>query len=392
MIDMQKTQDETFMRQALALAKKGEGSVEPNPMVGCVIVQNSQIVGQGYHTQYGQAHAEIEAIRSSSLDLTGATCYVNLEPCSHYGKTPPCTDAIIRSGIRRVVIAMTDPNPNVNGKGIALLKQAGIVITEHILESEARRLNAPYLTLHQKNRPWVHAKWAMTLDGKLAAKSYDSQWISGEEARLLVHRLRSRMDGILVGAGTAMRDDPRLTVRLPETLNGAPQSALGRKIPCRVVLDSAGMLPVESRLVQSAREFPVLIVTETQDLPKCRQWEQHGCEILHWSRREGFVHRLLEQFAAKKWTHLLVEGGRHVFGSFFDAQSIDEVHAFIAPKLLGGESAIPVFGGQGLDKMSQSVLLDASAVQCVGQDVYIQGRVDWGRAAEGQNSSPEHQP
>jgi diaminohydroxyphosphoribosylaminopyrimidine deaminase/5-amino-6-(5-phosphoribosylamino)uracil reductase len=359
--------DNDFMRQALELAKKGEGYVEPNPMVGCVLVQNGQIIGQGYHTQFGKAHAEVEAIQSANTDLTGATCYVTLEPCSHYGKTPPCVQAILQAGIRRVVVAMRDPNPEVNGKGIQILQKAGLTITEHVLEEEARWLNAPYLTLLEQNRPWIHAKWAMTLDGRLAAKTHDSRWISGKESRRIVHQLRSRMDAVVIGAGTAAHDDPMLTVRLDES------ERCGNKTPCRVILDSSGTLPPDSQLVRTARQVPVLIVTETDDMLKLQQWEQTGCEVLSLPCRET-LRPLLENFALRKWTHILVEGGRQVFGTFFDSQSIDEVHTFIAPKLIGGESAIPVIGGKGLDNMSLAALLESPVIKLLEQDIYIRGR------------------
>ena len=358
-----------FMRRALELAKKGEGYVEPNPMVGCVLVWNEQIIGQGYHTQYGHAHAEIEAIRSAPADLTEATCYVTMEPCSHYGKTPPCVEAILQTGIRRVVVAMRDPNPCVNGRGIQMLQESGVAVTEHVLEEEARWLNAPYLTLWDKNRPWVHAKWAMTLDGKLAAKTHDSRWISGEESRKIVHQLRSRMDAVVIGSGTAKYDDPMLTVRLNES------DRLGNKTPCRVILDRSGSLSPECRLVQTAREVPVLIVTETQNTQVVRQWEEHGCEVLHLLRQKNSLRLLLENFAMRKWTHILIEGGRQIFGAFFDALCIDEVHAFITPKLIGGESAISVIGGEGLEKMSFAVQLESPEVKLTGLDVYIRGRI-----------------
>ena len=357
------------MRLALELAKKGGGYVEPNPMVGCVLVRDNQIIGQGYHTQFGSAHAEVEAIRSANTDLTGATCYVTLEPCSHYGKTPPCVQAILQTGIRRVVVAMRDPNPAVNGKGIQILQEAGLAVTEHVLEAEARWLNAPYLTLLHKNRPWIHAKWAMTLDGRLAAKTHDSQWISGGESRKIVHQLRSRMDAIVIGAGTAKHDDPMLTVRLDES------DRCGNKVPCRVVL---GGISPESQLVRTAREVPVLIVTATNDTQKLRQWEESGCEVLRLPRWES-IWVLLENFASLNWTHVLIEGGRQVFGTFFDAQCIDEVHAFIASKLIGGESAIPVIGGEGLEKMSLAALLESPEIKIIGQDIYVRGRIGFER-------------
>jgi len=365
--------DNNYMRQALELAKKGEGYVEPNPMVGCVLVRDNQVIGQGYHTQFGHAHAEVEAIRSARAnmiggDLTGATCYVTLEPCSHYGKTPPCVEAILQAGIRRVVVAMRDPNPAhngySNGRGIQILQDAGVDVTERVLEAEAQYLNAPYLTLLHKNRPWVHAKWAMTLDGRLATKTHDSQWISGEESRKIVHQLRSRMDAIVIGAGTARHDDPMLTVRLDES------ERCGNKVPCRVVL---GDLSPESPLVRTARQVPVLIVTDTEDVQKLRQWEESGCEVL-WSQRWESIWMLLDCCASRRWTHILIEGGRQVFGTFFDSECIDEVHAFIAPKLIGGNSALPVIGGEGLDKMSLATLLESPIIQLTGQDIYVRGR------------------
>ena len=361
--------DSDFMRQAIELAKKGEGFVEPNPMVGCILVRNGQIIGQGWHTQFGLAHAEIEAIRSATGGLSGATCYVTLEPCLHYGKTPPCTEAILQSGIRRVVVAMRDPNPEVNGKGIQRLQAAGIAVQENVLEKEARYLNAPYLTLIEKKRPWIHAKWAMTLDGKLASKNKDSRWISGEESRKTVHRLRSRMDAIVIGAGTANHDDPMLTVRLEES------ERCGNKTPCRVVLDRSGNLSPQSRLVQTACDVPVLIITETDDPQKLRQWEASGCEVFRVPPQEHFIRLLLEHFASRRWTHVLVEGGRHVFGAFFDAQCIDEVHAFIAAKLIGGDSAVPVIGGGGLAEMSSAALIESPEIKLAGQDVYVRGRI-----------------
>jgi diaminohydroxyphosphoribosylaminopyrimidine deaminase/5-amino-6-(5-phosphoribosylamino)uracil reductase len=215
----------------------------------------------------------------------------------------------------------------------------------------------------------------MTLDGRLAAKTQDSRWISGEESRKVVHQLRSRVDAILIGAGTAANDDPMLTVRLGES------DRLGNKVPCRVVLDSSGTLSPESQLVRTAHDVPVLIVTETEDQAKCKQWEQSGCEILRLPRREvgdrEFLRLLLENFASRRWTHLLVEGGQKVFGMFFDSQCIDEVHAFVAPKLIGGASAIPVMGGEGLEKMSLAALLESPKVQLLGQDVYVRGRTQF---------------
>jgi diaminohydroxyphosphoribosylaminopyrimidine deaminase/5-amino-6-(5-phosphoribosylamino)uracil reductase len=370
------TADIHFMRQALTLAAKGEGFVEPNPMVGCVIVKNGEVIGSGYHTRYGAAHAEIEALRNAAArrpetDLAGATCYVTLEPCSHYGKTPPCAEAVINSGIRRVVAATGDPNPLVSGKGFALLRQAGISVTENVLREEAEYLNAPYLMRLTQNRPWVHAKWAMTLDGRLASKTRSSQWISGEEARKTVHQLRSRMDAVITGIGTVINDDPLLTVRLSEP------DRIGSKTPLRIVMDSGGSVSPDCRLVQTAKEVPVLIVTKKELPPeKDKTLKESGCEILRLPGDHADQCRLLLQnLAERKMTNVLLEGGCGLFGTFFDLSCIDEIHAFVSPKLIGGSSAVPVIGGDGIAAMPLAVRLAAPEVRLLGEDIYVHGRL-----------------
>ena len=239
------------MRRALELAALGRGHVEPNPMVGCVLVRDGQIVGEGWHRRYGSDHAEIEAIRRAGPTALGATCYVTLEPCSHYGKTPPCTDALIAAGVETVVAAMEDPHPNVAGCGFAELKKKGIKVEVGLCADAARFLNAPYLCRIEKNRPWITAKWALTLDGKFASRSNSSQWISNALSLAHVHDLRSRMDAILIGIRTAESDDPMLSVR-----TATPG---GSHMPLRIVLDSHARLPLASRLVRTARELPLLV-------------------------------------------------------------------------------------------------------------------------------------
>jgi diaminohydroxyphosphoribosylaminopyrimidine deaminase/5-amino-6-(5-phosphoribosylamino)uracil reductase len=290
-----------------------------------------------------------------------------LEPCSHFGKTPPCVNAILQTGIRRVVVAMRDPNPQINGCGLQILRDAGIEVTETVLEAEARRLNAPYLTLLEKNRPWIHAKWAMTLDGKLAARTGHSRWISGETSRQIVQQLRSRMDAVIIGSGTARQDDPLLTVRIPDP----------RRIPLRIVLDShAGISPASS-LVQSANDVPTLIVVRS-DAPseKLDRLRQSGCEVLALpgNHRER-IEALLKHLAERQLTNLLAEGGSRLFGTLFDMELIDEVHAFIAPKLTGGEQAISVIGGQGFANMTLASSLEVPKIQVVENDIYVRGRV-----------------
>src|SRR5437764_9316124 len=233
--------DESWMRRALELAERGRGSVEPNPLVGCVVVRDGVVVGEGWHQRYGEAHAEVHALSAAGEKASGATLYVTLEPCCHHGKTPPCTDAILRAGITRVVAAMADPFPLVAGRGAELLRQAGVTVEIGLEEAEARRLNAPYLTLLGKGRPYVHAKWAMTLDGKIATAAGDSKWVSGEASRRLVHELRGRMDAIIVGAGTVRADDPLLTVRPP-----------GPRTPSQVELSTTWRLLVGCHYIKTA--------------------------------------------------------------------------------------------------------------------------------------------
>jgi diaminohydroxyphosphoribosylaminopyrimidine deaminase/5-amino-6-(5-phosphoribosylamino)uracil reductase len=375
--------DIRFMQLALDIAKRGEGFVEPNPMVGCVLVKNGNIIGKGFHSKFGEPHAEIEALRNAKKcygeeSVAGSTCYVTLEPCSHYGKTPPCTSALQDSGIKRLVVAMRDPNPVVNGRGLQILRNAGLEITEQVLEEEARSLNAPYLTLLEKHRPWIIAKWAMTLDGRLASRTGSSQWISSEASRKIVHRLRSRMDAIMIGSQTALRDNPELTVRLDEV---APRT------PIRIVLDSKAALTSEYQLVQTARQTPVLLVVNSNAPEKqIKILQNAGCEILpilsektqSENTKPDYRNRteiLMKYLAQRKITNLLVEGGKQLFGTLFDMQLIDEVHVFIAPKLIGGESAYPVIGGTGLSEMEQAWKLESPEIQIIGHEAYIHGRI-----------------
>ena len=365
-----------FMQFALESAKRGEGRVEPNPMVGCVLVQNGRIVGKGFHKRYGGPHAEVEAIRNAGEAAQGATAYVTLEPCSHHGKTPPCTEAILAAGIRRVIVAMKDPNPQVDGRGLKFLRNAGLEVRENVLEEKARYLLAPYLTLLEKRRPWIVAKWAMTLDGRTASRTGSSRWISGEESRLIVHRIRARMDGILVGAGTVRADDPSLTVRLPEG-ESFP------RVPLRIVLDSRADISMESRLMRTADKTPTLIVIGSGVEPeKIKMLQETGCEVLRVESETGDkeiryrkqIETLLEHLGKRKTTNLLVEGGSRIFGLLFDARLIDEVHVFIAPKMIGGAEAAPVIGGKGLPDMGFPCLLESPRVSIVDQDIYVSDR------------------
>jgi len=354
------------MQRALELARQGQGHVEPNPMVGCVVVRGAEIIGQGWHRRFGDAHAEIEALRLAGPRAAGATMVVTLEPCCHQGKTPPCTQAIIQSGIRRVVVAQRDPFSEVAGDGIDQLKAAGTQVDIGLLENEARRLNAPYLKLVTTGRPWTIAKWAMTLDGKIATRSGESRWISGEASRRVVHTLRGCVDAVIVGSQTARHDDPLLTARPP-----------GPRVPIRIVLDSCAAISSESQLVKTARQTPVLVAASTQASPSDRQrLTNAGCEVFmcNGDTPAARLDSLLAELGRRRMTNVLVEGGAAVLGSFLDAGAIDEVHVFIAPKLIGGRDAPGPVAGTGLTELATALHIADPHVETVTGDIYVHGR------------------
>jgi diaminohydroxyphosphoribosylaminopyrimidine deaminase/5-amino-6-(5-phosphoribosylamino)uracil reductase len=359
--------DWQWMQRALDLAERGRGYVEPNPLVGAVVVRDNRLVGEGWHQRYGQAHAEVNALAAAGEAARGATLYVTLEPCCHHGKTPPCTDAVLRAGVKRVVAAMQDPFPQVAGKGIALLRAAGVVVDLGVGEAESRRLNAPYLKLVATGRPYVHAKWAMSLDGKIATRTGDSKWISNEASRRRVHALRGRMDAILIGRGTAEADDPLLTARPP-----------GPRTPVRIVLSSHGGLSPTSQLVKTVAEAPLIVVT-TEPLAgqRVKELEALGCEVLCLPAKDrpSMILSLLDELGRRRWTNLLVEGGSAVLGSFRDAEAIDEVHVFLAPCLVGGAEAVAPMGGCGVDKMDQVLRLAEWQIERLEGDICLHGRL-----------------
>ncbi len=357
--------DRQFMLRALELAAQGQGRVEPNPMVGCVIVSDRQVVGQGYHTAFGQPHAEVEALCQAGTAARGATMYVTLEPCCHQGKTPPCTKAIIEHGIRRVVIAAGDPYQQVDGGGIDQLQSAAVEVCSPVLEEDARELNAPYFKLVETGRPWVIAKWAMTLDGKIAARTGHSQWISSQPSRQIVHRLRGRMDAIVVGRGTAEADDPLLTARPP-----GPRTAV------RVVIDSQGQLASSSRLVQTAADTPVLVAVQNDADPTAiERLTSAGCEVFVCQGDSPAIRleSLLDELGRREMTNILVEGGAQLLGSLFDLAAVDEIHVFVAPYILGGGTS--AVAGKGAARVTNAWHLHNVHREWVDGDMYITGRL-----------------
>jgi len=325
--------DIACMQRALELARRGEGRVEPNPMVGAVIASAAgDVVGEGWHDRFAGPHAEVTALAAAGGAARGGTLYVTLEPCCHQGKTPPCTSAIVAAGIRRVMAAASDPFPAVAGGGIVALRRAGLEVETGLCGLEAIRLTAPFRGLVTRGRPWVIAKWATSLDGLMAAPPGEDRWISSPESLALVHRLRGRMDAILVGIGTALADDPLLTAR-----------PVGERQAVRVVLDSAARLPLAARLAQTARECPVLVaVGPDADAGRVAALEAAGCEVWRSDRADpgDRLEALLAELGRRRLTNLLVEGGAQVFGTLFARHLVDEVWAFTAPKRFGPSAAL----------------------------------------------------
>ena len=365
--------DIAFMRRAIEVAELGRGHVEPNPLVGCVLTHKDQVIGEGHHQDFGGPHAEVVALNSLQGGKV-STAYVTLEPCCHHGKTPACTAALIAAGIKRVVVAAGDTYYKVAGEGIEQLRQAGIEVEVGLLNAEAQIQNAPYFKLLRTGLPWISAKWAMTLDGKIATKTGDSKWISNELARAKVHAIRGCMDAILVGIGTALVDDPQLTAR-----------PAGPRVPTRIILDRFARLPILHRLVKSCRETPVIVFVG-HDAPKHRTdaLSQAGVEIIAVDTSTvfrtrsaiGFLSEVLSELGRRQMTNVLVEGGGEVLGSFLDGNWIDEVHVFIAPQLIGGRTAKSPIAGQGAEQISQGLKLVGPVAEYLGDNIYVSGRVD----------------
>lgn len=351
--------DVAAMRRALELAAHGEGFVEPNPMVGCVVVRDGVIVGEGFHERFGGPHAEVNALKAAGDQAKGATLVVTLEPCCHTGKTPPCVDAVLAAGVKRVVIAMRDPFPIVDGGGIRTLEAAGVECVVGVLEDEARRLVAPYLNLVETGRPWVIAKWAMTLDGKIATATGDSQWISNEASRARVHALRGRVDAVIVGAGTLVADDPLLTAR-----------PAGARTPLRIVIAGDRPLPLDRKLWNSPDDGPVLVaVSEGYPTDAAQRLSDRGVEVL-----TATPSQLLDELGRRRLTNVLVEGGGKLFGQLFEEQFIDEAWAFIAPKIIGGTGPSPV-AGEGVALMRDAITFSDVSHETIDGDRLIRGRL-----------------
>lgn len=375
---------EQYMERAIELAKKGMGHTSPNPMVGCVVVKAGKIISEGYHEQYGGFHAERNALLACREDVQGADLYVTLEPCCHYGKTPPCTEIILEKRLGRVFVGSMDANPLVAGKGVQLLREHGIEVVTGVLKEKCDRLNEIFFHYIRTGMPFTALKYAMTLDGKIACEGGDSKWVTSEEARRHVHQLRKQYSAILVGIQTVLTDDPMLNCRLEEGVD-----------PVRIVCDSKLRIPTGSRLVKTAKQIPTYIAfcdTKKADPEKRKYLEQAGCHLLELEKEQSVteavkggvlvqepVHlsmkQLLKKLGELKLDSVLVEGGGTINAAFVREQLADRVYAYIAPKLVGGKNARTPVEGTGIEKMCEALELEELETQFFGKDLLISGRV-----------------
>ncbi|HEX8101578.1 MAG TPA: bifunctional diaminohydroxyphosphoribosylaminopyrimidine deaminase/5-amino-6-(5-phosphoribosylamino)uracil reductase RibD [Solirubrobacteraceae bacterium] len=366
--------DRLHLDRAIELAEQGRGRVSPNPVVGAVVVRDGEVLGEGFHASYGGFHAEREALAAcAGRDTAGATMYVTLEPCCHHGKTPPCTDAIVEAGIARVVVASDDPSEKASGRGLGILRDEGIevAVADGDVAGRARRLNQPFRKHSRTGRPWVLFKSAMTLDGKVATRTGDSKWISGEESRMRAHRWRAECDAVAVGIGTALADDPLLTARFEGAI----------RQPRRVVFDSEGRLPLDSQLVRGSGEVPLsVVVSRAASRHATDALELAGADVIVavGENEPARVRSALDQLGAKGVTSVLLEGGPHLAGAFLDAGEVDDIRLFIAPVVVGGGSARDPLEGEGAERIADATRALSLDVERIGGDVLVSARLrEW---------------
>lgn len=360
--------DTEYMRLALELAERGLGWTSPNPMVGAVIVKDGRVIGQGWHARYGDLHAERSALKNCTESPAGATLYVTLEPCCHHGRQPPCTEAILKAGIRRVVVGSGDPNPLVAGKGIDILRQAGVTVETGVLREECDALNRVFFHYIQTGRPYVVLKYAMTLDGKIATRTGASRWITGEAARRRVHEDRHRYSAILAGVGTVLTDDPLLTCRME-----------GGKNPLRIICDTHLRTPLTSQIVRTAREVPTILAASTAAAERAAAYEAAGCRVWLLPERNAHVDldALMERLGSEKIDSVLLEGGGTLNWSALEQGLVQKVQAYIAPKFFGGTAKSPV-EGLGVEQPDQAIRLNHMTLTPLGEDFLLEGEVDHG--------------
>ncbi|MCX5806664.1 MAG: bifunctional diaminohydroxyphosphoribosylaminopyrimidine deaminase/5-amino-6-(5-phosphoribosylamino)uracil reductase RibD [Proteobacteria bacterium] len=361
--------EEDYMKMAISLARRGFGTTSPNPMVGAVLVKGTHIVGRGYHKKPGLPHAEIMAINDAKENALGSTLYVNLEPCVHFGRTPPCVDAIKKAGIKKVVASMLDPNPDMNGKGIDALKKANISVKVGLLEDEARKLNEAFVVYMEKKRPFFVMKAAASLDGKIATKTCDSKWISNEESRSHANKLRSTMDGIMVGINTVITDNPILV----------PRMLRPKKYPIRIILDSKLRIPLASDMVKTSEKYKTLVfASEDARSDKEAKLKSLGIEVIKVPREENgrvSIRHVCEELYKREIISVLVEGGGETHSSLLKEGLLDKVVLFYAPILIGGKNALNIIGGRGIDFLKDAYKIDISLIKRFKEDIYVEGYV-----------------
>ena len=365
--------EEQFMKRAIELAKQGAGWTAPNPLVGAVVVKNGRVIGEGYHRKYGELHAERNALAACTEDPAGATLYVTLEPCCHYGKTPPCTEIIIEKKIAKVVIGSRDPNPKVAGKGARILREHGIEVVEDYMRESCDALNPVFFHYITTKTPYVVLKFAMTLDGKIATRTGASKWITGEAARNHVHQLRGRYAGILAGIGTVLADDPMLNCRI----DGAHQ-------PLRIILDSHLRIPMGSRLVRSAKEYPLLIVCNEsardreEGASRIQKLEEAGAKVWTLPEKNGHpdLNVLMQRLGEEKIDSVLIEGGGTVNEAALKAHIVHHVYAYIAPKIFGGEDAKTPVEGSGIRLPQECAKLRLAKITVLLNDMLLEYDVE----------------
>jgi diaminohydroxyphosphoribosylaminopyrimidine deaminase/5-amino-6-(5-phosphoribosylamino)uracil reductase len=358
--------DRRFLRLALALAARGAGQTDPNPMVGAVLVRDGRVVGRGYHTRAGAPHAEAVALAQAGERSRGAVLYVNLEPCCHFGRTPPCVDAIVAAGVRRVVACMRDPDPRVRGRGFRALRAAGVRVRVGALAREAGILNQPFVRRIGAGRPLVTLKAGMSLDGRIATRTGESRWVTSPQARAAARELRRRHDAVLVGVNTVLRDDPRLTVRASRGASGGP---------VRVVLDARLRTPPRSRLLRDGGPQVIIVTLRSAPAGRRRRLQVAGALVLDVPGRNGQVSvpRAVRELGRRGISSVLVEGGSEVLGAMLDARLADRLVLFVAGRVLGGRAALPVFGGRGAGRLRDAARLEKMTVRPVGRDYRIEG-------------------
>ncbi|WP_282804528.1 bifunctional diaminohydroxyphosphoribosylaminopyrimidine deaminase/5-amino-6-(5-phosphoribosylamino)uracil reductase RibD [Clostridium tetani] len=357
--------DEIYMKRAIGLAHFGEGHVNPNPLVGAIIVKDGKVIGEGYHKKFGEAHAEIEAFKSCKEDPKGGILYVNLEPCSHYGKTPPCVESIIKKGIKKVVIGMKDPNPLVAGKGIEILKKSGIEVEVGILEDECRKSNEIFIKYITQKKPFCILKWASTLDGKICSSIGDSKWITGEDSREYVHLIRNKVSSIMVGVNTIIKDNPSLTTRL-EDIKGVN--------PIRIIVDSKGRTPLDARIFKEEGDTFIVTTYQIQE-KKIKDLEKVGAKIIITREKDGRVDLkyLVNYLTEINIDSILLEGGGTLNYSALKEGIVDKVLMFIAPKILGGENSKTPVEGEGIKYVKDCIKLKDLSIKNFKEDILIEG-------------------